>query len=439
MPITFVHLSDIHFGQETPDDTVFYNNDVKEQLIYDASKELQSLGINATGIIVTGDIAYSGQRSEYVIAGEWLDRLAIAVGCDKTSVQLVPGNHDIDRKEISAGCEMMLNAILENGPDQLHTFLEKEVDRETLYKRFDGYRPFAEAYNCPLETTGGIACERKYEIGENRNLRFIGLNSAIISCKKDVEGQLLLGIRQYTFPKNTGEELVVMSHHPLHWLKDSEEVGRYLRNRARVFFSGHEHTSSVKVETNKEGLELMTLTAGATVPAKGEGNYSYTYNLITFSLNTESDALVIKIIPRIWSHEKTAFELDKTSLGAGPHDISLACPNFKIAIANQNTKSTLVETIPVENMVMFSRSRTSNNTSEKGEEMPVDLPLLLLRFFRDLTPTQRLEVLIELKSLPKDWGGQLTHTMERNVYDSLIQANRAQELETAVKKIIANN
>jgi GTPase-associated adaptor domain/Calcineurin-like phosphoesterase len=434
MSITFVHLSDIHFGQEKPDDTIFYNNDVKEQLINDASSEIKALGIKATGIIVTGDIAFSGQIEQYNIAGEWLDRLAAAVGCDKTSVLLVPGNHDINRKEISAGCNMMLNAILENGHDQLHAFLEKEVDRETLYKRFDGYRPFAEAYNCPLDTTGGIACDRSYAIDVNRKLRFIGLNSAIICCEKDVKGQLLLGIRQYLFPINAGEELVVMSHHPLHWLKDSEQAGLYLRNRARVFFSGHEHISSVTVETNDEGLQLMKLTAGATVPAKGEGVYSYTYNIITFGLIPESDSMQINITPRIWSHSKTAFELDKTTFGKSPPQVDLVCPNFKNTAVNPSKVQKAEESTSIGNKVEFSTSHTSN-TSDKGESMSVDIPLLLLKFFRDLTPTQRLEVLIRLNSLPKDWSGHLTHIMERKVFDSLIQNNRAGELEEAIRNI----
>ena len=37
MAAVFVHVSDIHFGQEK-DDRVFIHNDVKQQLIVDAAK-----------------------------------------------------------------------------------------------------------------------------------------------------------------------------------------------------------------------------------------------------------------------------------------------------------------------------------------------------------------------------------------------------------------
>ena len=39
MPITFVHVSDIHFGQEKKGtEEVIYNDDVRDQLILDAQE-----------------------------------------------------------------------------------------------------------------------------------------------------------------------------------------------------------------------------------------------------------------------------------------------------------------------------------------------------------------------------------------------------------------
>jgi 3',5'-cyclic AMP phosphodiesterase CpdA len=75
MSATFVHLSDIHFGQER-DERVHIHADVKEQLIADAAEVIRTLpGGVAHGILVTGDVAFSGEREQYAAAGEWLDRL----------------------------------------------------------------------------------------------------------------------------------------------------------------------------------------------------------------------------------------------------------------------------------------------------------------------------------------------------------------------------
>jgi len=150
MPVCFVHLSDIHFGQEKGGAIVIHD-DVKERLIHDAAAQVAAhAGGHATGIIVSGDIAYAGKSSEYKQAGAWLDRLTEATGCEKkTNAQFVPGNHDIDRDGITSGCKMMLDAIVGQGEKKLDEFLEAEVDRETLYNRFSAYRPFAEAYDLP--------------------------------------------------------------------------------------------------------------------------------------------------------------------------------------------------------------------------------------------------------------------------------------------------
>ena len=60
MSAVFVHVSDIHFGQER-DHSIHIHNDVKMQLIEDAAEVVAGLptGI-AQGILVTGDIAQTG-------------------------------------------------------------------------------------------------------------------------------------------------------------------------------------------------------------------------------------------------------------------------------------------------------------------------------------------------------------------------------------------
>jgi 3',5'-cyclic AMP phosphodiesterase CpdA len=79
----FVHLSDIHFGQEKDGGTLKINEDAKERLIDDASAEVAKLGLKASGIILTGDIAYAGKPEQYEDAGQWLDRLTAKIGCGR--------------------------------------------------------------------------------------------------------------------------------------------------------------------------------------------------------------------------------------------------------------------------------------------------------------------------------------------------------------------
>jgi len=95
----FVHLSDIHFGQERHG-TYFTHEDVREQLLRDCRTQSSELG-PASGILITGDTAFSGKKGEYDRAGEWLDRLTEASGCPQVAVSVIPGNHDIDLSRIN--------------------------------------------------------------------------------------------------------------------------------------------------------------------------------------------------------------------------------------------------------------------------------------------------------------------------------------------------
>jgi 3',5'-cyclic AMP phosphodiesterase CpdA len=78
----FLHLSDIHFGQER-DGTLVKHDHIRQALVSDAEGLAQKRG-SATRILVTGDISYSGTAVEYQRAIEWLEELAKACGCDVT-------------------------------------------------------------------------------------------------------------------------------------------------------------------------------------------------------------------------------------------------------------------------------------------------------------------------------------------------------------------
>jgi predicted phosphodiesterase len=424
---TFVHLSDIHFGQEKGG-TVVIHDDVKERLIEDVHKYLREN--KADGVIVSGDIAYAGKPSEYRAAGAWLDRVAAAAGCPITSIQVVPGNHDIDRSQISLAAGLMLDQIIKDGEEALDRFLESPPDREMLYARFASYRPFAEGYNSPLDNAGGAAGERYVDLGPQRRLRFVGLNTALICSERDKEGNLLLGARQRVLPRNTGEELIVLAHHPLHWLRDSEDARRYVRTRARVLLTGHEHVPSVHVENVTADCDLMLLSAGAAVPPHANATFTYTYNILEFEWEAVSDSLGVTIHARAWSEERKDFEEDGSRIGAH-RNFSLACPNFREAprqpIAEVRTAPSAKPTMP-------------KPVSEKPEERPGDsdaekFALVLLRFFRDLSPAQRLKALVILGAIPSDWQDPLTHGMERRAIDLLRQQGRLDEVHAVIEKV----
>ena len=439
MSIAFIHLSDIHFGQEKGG-TLEIHNDAKERLVEDVARAVKRLpGGIASGIIISGDIAYAGKHDEYADAGQWLDRVAKAAGCAITDIQVVPGNHDIDRDRISAATAWMLQEIADKGEPELDKFLGSQMDRELLYARFAAYQPFAEAYGSPLDNQGGFAGNRIVQLAPGRSLRFIGMNTALTCAKKDQEGRLLLGARQRVLPLTPGEELVVIAHHPLKWLQDSEDAQKYLSNRARVFITGHEHSPSVKVCPIEDGCDLMLLQAGATVPPTADETFSYTYNILEFEWDAETDALIVIVHPRAWSEDKKDFRADEDRLDEMQPRYILGCPNFRQAVqAPSETPTKTADTMqPAVTVPVVQEAGVFEERKEPS--MPAKYSLLRLRFFRDLTSAQRLRVLVDLNALPDNWRDLLTHSIEVQILDSLQRTNRLDDLEAAINKIEAEH
>jgi hypothetical protein len=434
MSFAFLHLSDIHFGQEKGGRIVTHS-DVRERLLDDVCLLVARLPQKkVSGIIVSGDVAFGGDKTQYQTAGVWLDRLAKAAGCAIIDIQVVPGNHDINRDLICRSSEMMLDDIVAKGEERLDYFLELEKDREVFYGRFADYREFAEAYNCPLDSEGGTAGERSITIAPGRTLRFIGLNSALCCAKRDIKGTLLLGARQRVLPRQPGEELVVICHHPLPWLRDSAEARQWVQSRARVFISGHEHTPQLKVERIGEGCDLLDIASGATTPPVAYDEFTFTYNLLEFGWDEESDGLGVTVHPRVWSKANTAFEANTAQFGLESVGFKLGCPNFRSGSAPAHgIPSAETAMTDVVNDAVPSLDHSESSLIGEETAMPDKFSFLLLHFFRDLTAAQRLTILIELGALPKNWTGALTHPMERRAFDSLGTKEMLDALEEKIR------
>jgi hypothetical protein len=331
MSAVFVHLSDIHFGQER-DDTVHIHDDVKKQLIADAAEVIGRLRAGvAHGILVTGDIGYSGARTQYEDAGRWLDELAGSIHCPIHQVQMVPGNHDVDRSKLSIGGSQLLDYIRAGGAAEYERVVCNQADRASLLARFEDFGRFSFGYDCPLDGEVRYATNLRIELAPDRWIRFIRMNSSLLchGNERDDAPELMIGARQFTIPRHPGEENIVLVHHPLNWYKDADDVRQYVRSRARVFISGHEHDPKVMVDHVKDGCDVLMLAAGATVPFKSDDVYTYTYNIVEFDWDEEADALTVTLHPRAWNPSGTCFEADDKRLGGSEPCFTLGSPNFR--------------------------------------------------------------------------------------------------------------
>ena len=432
MSVNFVHLSDIHFGQETGGEKRIHD-DVKERLIEDVQCVARTSETGgATGIIVTGDIAFGGRDHEYRDAAKWLDRVANAAGCAKHRIQFVPGNHDIDRGQITEATRLLLQGIVAGGDCTLDKVLASEDDRELLFRRFSAYRPFSEGYRCPLNTNAEPE-EWVVQLAPGRCLRFVRINSALVCSSKDAPGRLFLGVRQRVLQPMTGQELVVLCHHPVHWLQDSEDALRFIRNRARVFMSGHEHAPSLAIEEVEEGADLMMLAAGAAVPPNTDRNYTYHYNFVEFDWDLEQDALSVRIRPRVWIDQQKRFGTDDALVAECGERFVLGCPYFRRATREDRWPVGDAEIVQESDIVIIGDSEQCTDSGDA--EVDEEYALLLLSFFRDIKGTKRVKVLMTLGALPGNWKGPVSESIERSAFDRLVQEGRIDDLRSEIVRV----
>lgn len=421
----FLHLSDIHFGQERGG-RVHIHNDVKERLIDDIHQITNGeVKHKLAGIIISGDIAYAGVQGEYQEAGKWLDRVSSAAGCKTTDVYVVPGNHDIDRDRISGSAGLMLAEIQKDGDVALDKYLDNDTDCEVLYDRLAAYRSFAEGYGCPLDLSGGHAGNTfNFRLNDEINVRFLGLNSALACSSTDEMGNLILGAKQRVLVEKPNELLIVICHHPLNWFNDGDDAWKYLRRSASVFISGHEHSPSVKLESDDGHSDILMIAAGATVPPKAEGTYNFSYNILGFGWREEEGCLEVAINPRCWNDEKKIF-------GPDEEQIEHRKENYLVK-QNKVCTDSSVARIPQENEPEVQLTVDSRTESTPLEMVNIAASIKL-KFFRDLSADQRRMLLIEEGVLPNDWAGVLTHSVETLLFSQLLTKHDKAELE---KKII---
>ncbi len=439
--LSFVHLSDIHFGQERGAE-VYIHTDVRDRLVDDVSAfygaRKQAGGQGAHGILVTGDIAYGGKKPQYDDAGKFLDSVSIAAGCLNTEVRLAPGNHDIDLDEITHGMRTNLGAIEAKGEKELERQFQDDRDRGRLYDRLKEYAVFAEGYGCPLDGDGGHAGEKDYPIAPGRILRFVSWNSALVCSGKDQKGKLLLGAKQRVLPIDAGVERIVLCHHPLPWFADEADARRFLKNRARLFLSGHEHLAAIAVEVVEDDCHFLHLAAGATTPPDG---YDYTYNILDFEWLPDTDGLAVTVHPRVWVDGRKKFEADSNRLaGAQSKRCSLGCPQFRaapkvIAPPAPTGAAAIAASDPKDGAGGGAQAPSPVGApAEATVSRDDDFPRVRLRFFRELSRVQRLKVLVDLGGLPPNFDGFPTMAVERKALEVLRSLKKLAELEVAIEK-----
>ena len=293
-------------------------------------------GLTVDFVLVTGDLAFSGEKSQYDLVAAFFPELAATIGLPCDMIFCVPGNHDVQRdrhKTCFAGARQQLQS-----ENDVYAFLADVEERKTLLTRQENFFRFQES-SFPGQkrerTDDDLGYVSSFEI-EDFRIAIMGLNSAWLSEGGSADDrQLLLGERQVTnaieiAKRAVPHAIIGMQHHPFDLLRrfDERPTQRLLEKACHFLHCGHLHEPQACDVAIHLG-HCLTLAAGASFESRISRN---AYTAITFD-------------PLLASTEVTFVQYDPTE-GTFSYE-SKRCYRHEIAAAARCTAGELAGAIEV--------------------------------------------------------------------------------------------
>ncbi|KAF1085284.1 Calcineurin-like phosphoesterase superfamily domain protein [Sporotomaculum syntrophicum] len=362
--ISFIHLSDIHFTKFSGD-RYDVDEDLRNELLNDISDNAKQHLINIKGVLICGDIAFSGKYEEYAVGAVFLRELCSRLEIAEEDVFCVPGNHDVDQDVPKESYIVKLIQDKLATSDSVETFndtlakLSRDKYNNILFAPIECYiTEFAGKYGCFI-SPDKPQWEAEFPLNNKYNLKILGMNSTIISNADDnAQGaeERLMFINESQIPSRRENEIyLTLCHHPPQcWQDPKLKLKNKMDSRVHIQLYGHKH-----IQTIEQIRSTLIVGSGATHPSRGEPDWIPRYNWITLSIFTEDkkDYLDIRIYPRILDDQEDRFIADTNLCNKKIYK------NYKIPLikVKENTRddSSSKEYIP------FVINQTNNHVSYK--------------------------------------------------------------------------
>jgi len=275
MPLTWLHISDIHLKADGAYDQSVVLKALVESVRGFRERERQNLTPHI--IFASGDIAYSGQPAEYGLATQFFDQLLDAAGLDRSRFHVVPGNHDVDRK-LGAGLARTLHSRSE-ADDYFAPHAPKPHLTQKLAAFLGWYQSyFAGIRNMPVNSTCGTLELVRLQ---GYKLVIFPINTALFCQDDNDHEKLFVGRRCLSDAleeiKSIDANLkVALMHHPLEFLSGIERpnIRAGLIDYLDVVLTGHLHEEGIARVHIGEGRNLYCA-AGATYQGRDWPNKAH--------------------------------------------------------------------------------------------------------------------------------------------------------------------
>ncbi len=267
--LTWLHLSDLHARLRNDWDS----RKINESLVCDLKAMQEDYGLRPDFVFFTGDVAFGiasreNMADQYELARKFLDavRTAFVPEIPIRDLYLVPGNHDVDRSEITPDQTEWLRHSDRILPEILSAMRDGKKQWRTWMDRLVNYRTFLTTYGL-LHLTPNDPHLIWGDAREMHGIRvgIAGLNTAWSCANKEDKAKLWFGadwqISQVKERMGPVDFKFALFHHPGNWFTVHEDPDaiRRLRQEFAVVLHGHEHKEWV--ETDNDGRLVLSASA----------------------------------------------------------------------------------------------------------------------------------------------------------------------------------
>lgn len=272
--LVWLHLSDIHFHPKT----AWRDSVIRRELLDFLRGEFSSGLPRPQLVFCTGDIAF-GEASgaplseQYTDAAKFFDELLVCCELPKERLFMVPGNHDVNRRNVSDDQQARLTEMARHSRSHVaeinRRFADCSKDHCLAMARLGDYGEFVKAYRPDLYLKDYHLYAHTLEV-DGYQVGIAGFNSAW-SCAGIEDDRHLWLASEWQFNHMAtnleGADLKIgLIHHPFDWLNEVERHDAEVRASKNLHFLLHGHTHTAWVRPSENCVHLAAGAVGADTP-----------------------------------------------------------------------------------------------------------------------------------------------------------------------------
>lgn len=280
MKVALIQLSDIHLSER---DNFVVN---KQDKMFAAMKDTL-LSCQKIIVVISGDIANTGQKKEYDVAKTFLCQLENLIKRESKIKEInyimVPGNHDC----CFQGKEKVRDAFIatQNRSDTI----DEEEFVDLFIKVQNDYWNFYKSFYETNELSTFISNKKIIDLGTDFSLEFHLYNTSLLSTRNEKVGSLIVPENHFIYRNSFDRNSYVISlfHHNTGWLSPStpnnnkKRFESHILDQSDIVMCGHEHDNNSKIISDlASNNSMIYIEAGAL-----QHNNTSTFNVVELDTN----------------------------------------------------------------------------------------------------------------------------------------------------------